>query len=836
MLTISTSALGDAHVSGYYTQQLSATGGTPPYSWSTVSGALPPGLSLTASNGQITGTATTSGVYSFSVQVSDGSGATASKSVSINVVPGLAIAGCPAAAAVMGSRYAASLAATGGSPPYAWTVSAGQLPAGLTLDASAGALSGIPTAPGNFDFVLTVTDAARVTAQSSCSISVFGALAITSPSTPDGTINAPYSATLQAAGGKPPYSWSTTAGSLPPGLSINSAGVIAGTPSTVGSFVFTVRVTDAAQAAAERQFGINIVAGLAIPACPIPLADAGSIYSSDIAAIGGTSPYTWSIASGALPSGIALNAVSGHLSGTPVQPGTFSFGLHAVDVTGRTSDRDCAIAVSSSLAIQTTTLADGAVGTPYSQTLTATGGTSPYVWTSPSGNLPPGLFLNSGSGQITGTPTAVGSYQFSVKLVDSAGAFVAGQVSVVISAGMSISSCPASTAVVGQSYSSSATAQGGAAPYVWSIQSGALPDGLKIDSASGTVSGVPTTIGISSFTIALVDSAAVSATRSCTLSISGGGTLAIATAPALVPAVLGSAYSVDLAASGGAAPYVWKLSTGALPPGIALEPAGRIEGTPTAAGSFQFSLQATDAGGRSAVQGFTLAVNLAPAPSIVYSGLADFVQPAQQPTFTLSLGSSYPVPLDGTLTLAFTPDAGIGVDDPAIKLANGSRTMSFTVAANQTDIALTPLPSFQTGTVAGTIQLSVALKANGADLGPLQGAQKTIRVDRLAPKITNVSVAKSTSGLQFEVTGYTTTRDLVSATFQFRQAGTGVTAEVTVPLTSAATAWFTDTGSWKFGGVFEFTLPFTTDPASFGGASISLSNAQGVSEAVSVVF
>jgi len=128
------------------------------------------------------------------------------------------------------------------------------------------------------------------------------------------------------------------------------------------------------------------------------------------------------------------------------------------------------------------------------------------------------------------------------------------------------------------------------------------------------------------------------------------------------------------------------VADGALPDGLALDPAGRLTGTPAQPGTFQFSLQAADCAGSSAVQTFTASVLLAAAPAVNVSGISDFVQPAQQPGFDITLGSTYPVPLSGTVTLSFSPDAGINVDDPAIRLSNGTRSMSFTVPPNNTSV------------------------------------------------------------------------------------------------------------------------------------------------------
>jgi hypothetical protein len=152
--------------------------------------------------------------------------------------------------------YSTTIAATGGLTPYVWTVSSGSLPAGLTLSPS-GALSGTPTASGTSSFTILVTDSTSPSAETASvgfSIVVAAApvsLSITTGSLPGVTVSDAYSATFAATGGTTPYAWAVASGSLPTGLSLSSAGVISGTPSTTGTSTFTVRVTDSSTPTAK---------------------------------------------------------------------------------------------------------------------------------------------------------------------------------------------------------------------------------------------------------------------------------------------------------------------------------------------------------------------------------------------------------------------------------------------------------------------------------------------------------------------------------------------------------------------------------------------------------
>jgi hypothetical protein len=157
---ITTSALPSGTVQLAYSAPLAATGGTPPYSWSVVSGSLPPGLALGASTGTITGTPTASGQYSFTFQVRDSAASpqTASKQfgIGIGTPTALQITTSTLRDGILQAAYSATLAATGGTTPYSWSIVSGQLPPGLALTASTGQITGMPTTAGQFSFTIQV--------------------------------------------------------------------------------------------------------------------------------------------------------------------------------------------------------------------------------------------------------------------------------------------------------------------------------------------------------------------------------------------------------------------------------------------------------------------------------------------------------------------------------------------------------------------------------------------------------------------------------------------------------------------------------------------------------
>ncbi len=352
-------ALPNGQVSVAYSATLSAMGGTAPYTWSVTSGGLPAGLTL-SSSGLISGTATAAGSSTFTAQVSDAESTPqkATAQLSITIVLPLSIVTNPLANGILNSAYNQSLAATGGMAPYSWTLSSGALPPGLSLSA-AGAITGTPTAAGSSSFTVQAADAEsspqKVTAQ--LSIAIVTPLSIATTSLADGILNSAYNANLAASGGTVPYSWSVSSGALPPGLSLSATGAITGTPTTLGVSNFTVEVADAelSPQRATTQLTINVTTGpLIITTASLLSGTLNAAYAQSLAATGGISPYTWTLASGALPPGLNLSS-TGAIAGVPTSAGTFSFGVRVSDTESPagTATRTLSIIVSAVMPVVT---------------------------------------------------------------------------------------------------------------------------------------------------------------------------------------------------------------------------------------------------------------------------------------------------------------------------------------------------------------------------------------------------------------------------------------------------------------------------------------------------
>ena len=441
------------------------------------------------------------------MQVTDGV-QTAQKSLTITISTALAITTASLPNGVQGTAYSQTLTATGGTGSNTWSLASGTLPAGLSLSA-AGVISGTPTGTGLSTFTVQVTDGVQ-TAQKSLTITVNAVLTITTTSLPDAVQGIAYSQTLAATGGTGTNTWSLATGSLPTGLTLSAAGVISGTPTATGT-TFTVQVTDSIQTK-QQSLTITVNAVLTITTASLPNGVQGTAYSQTLTATGGTGTNTWSLASGTLPAGLSLSA-AGVISGTPTGTGASTFTAQVTDGV-QTAQKSLTITVNLVLTITTASLPNGVQGTPYSQTLTTTGGTGTNTWSVATGSLPTGLTL-SAAGVISGTPTATGTASFTVQVADGVQT-AQKSLTITVNAVLTITTSSLVTGVQGTTYSQTLTATGGTGSNTWSLATGSLPTGLTL-SATGVISGTPTATG-TTFTVRVTDGAQT-AQKSLTLNV-----------------------------------------------------------------------------------------------------------------------------------------------------------------------------------------------------------------------------------------------------------------------------------------------------------------------------
>jgi hypothetical protein len=405
-----------------------------------------------------------------------------------------------------------------------WNVSGGGSLSGQT------ATSATYTAPSSVTSVLTVTITATsitdASKSSSLQIKVNPLPTITTTTVPTATAGTVYNAVVSVSGGTSPFRWTITSGTLPLGLSLNSStGAITGTPTGAGSVSVTFEVTDAAGNSASQAITITVNPAPALTIPPTMLAGGllGAAYSQTLDATGGVPPYSWAITGGSLPAGLTLSS-GGIISGTPSgTPGTSNFTVTVTDSqTPTPATKSAALSITITrppLSVTTTTLVGGALGTSYSQTLTAIGGTPPYSWNLSAGTLPPGLTLAAATGVISGVPTTTGTSNFTVRVTDSVSGTATAALSIVINTALAITTTSLPGGSVGAAYSGTLQATGGVQPYTWSITSGTLPVGLTLNASTGVISGTPTTTGKSTFTVAVQDSESPNVEISSSLSI-----------------------------------------------------------------------------------------------------------------------------------------------------------------------------------------------------------------------------------------------------------------------------------------------------------------------------
>ncbi|MEN5284546.1 putative Ig domain-containing protein [Stenotrophomonas lactitubi] len=1022
-----------------YSVTFTASGGVPGYTFAFENGSLPPGLSL--SGAILSGTPTSQGSYTFGIRVADSSTGTGSyaevKSVTLQVIPPPTIVVNPATVpgATVAVAYSQTFSASGGTAPYGFAITAGALPAGMSLNTSTGALTGTPTAAGTFNFTVTATDANSFTGSNAYTLVVAPPVIVIAPAAlTGGTVGAAYSETFIASGGIASYSYAITAGALPAGVTLNgSNGVISGTPTAGGTFNFTVTATSSSTGTGVPHTGSRaysttfLPATVLLPATTLANGTQNAAYSATLnPASGGTSPYSYAVTAGALPAGITLNTATGALTGTPTASGTFNFAVTATDsstgsgpytstprgytlqilnsppvanpvsatvtynssanpitlnITGgvptsvaigtaaahgsavasgttityqptagyagpdsftytatNTAGTSATATVSITVSNPTITVTAGGpmnaqVGAGYSQTFTwnggtapysgftvtglpaglsvggttatsvtvsgtvsaagsfsivasatdsstgngpfttgqgftltagaptlsmtpaagnlpmnygvattinfaSSGGTAPYSYALVAGSLPVGVTLTS-AGVLSGTPTVPGNYNIAVRTTDSstgAGApFSLQQNYTIVVATPAIAIDPPSltNGSAGVAYNAQLSSSGGVAPYSYALLSGALPIGISFTSA-GALTGIPRSDGNFSMTVRSTDSNGQTASRVYTFTITPA---TVVLTPATLPSgTVGTAYSQSLSSSGGIAPYTYAIASGALPPGISFSSAGVFSGTPTTAGSYTAVVRSTDDAGYNATQSYSIVIADAVPVAVDDSATTPSQQPVTIPvtandggvitSITVASAPAHGTATVSGVTVVYTPTGTFFGSDSFTYTATGPGGTSAPATVSITVNAL-PVPAGQpraaVATVAGqpvTIDTTV-----GATGGPFTGvtlvtqpATGTTTVTGTNITYTPLATASGTASIVYTLNNAYGASAPITTTITINQVPVAVSRRV---IANAGVAAVVELTTDATGGPFTAATLVSLSPASAGTATVA---------------
>lgn len=601
--------------------------------------------------------------------------------------------------AVVGQPYSMTLQASGGTPPYSWTMT-GAVP-GMSLSTS-GVLSGTATESNNYNFTITVKDSKQKSASLSAYFQTVSSIAFqTTSQLGDANIAIPAAYFLQVTGGAPPYSFSMAAGSaLPPGLSISSSGYggaqIQGTPTATGKYTFTVKATDTSSppSQASQQFSINVLNGLVLPNATLPDAVVNLAYQEQIQPAGGTPPYHFQLTPGSsMPAGLLLDTTTGIVTGTPTTQAdyNYNFGVQITDsaASPATINPLVSVLVRGALAFQTVSLKDGVRTQGYWGELDITGGRPPYTIGVASGSLPPGVTIASTpyppEFNMNGTATTDGTYNFTLKVTDSYRTpnSATQNFQIRIADPLSVTGPNPITLLYNQSYTTTFPATGGIPPYTWSMEY-QIP-GFTLDPSTGTFTGQYT--GTDGFntpnSVYVTDSSNPPQTASSYFAFEMIGKVMIETNA--LPAIVQSSHvKISLVTMGGG-PFQWTISSGALPPGITLtnvQDAGCLSGSPTTAGTYNFTVNVSDSN----------VGNLHQSYSKAYSWV---VKPASQMPRNDSMSTATPVS-SIRLLASVSPYADSGVAGPDVDYYVASAAPGTVVnlgVSNNDDFKQPPYPN-----------------------------------------------------------------------------------------------------------------------------------------------
>lgn len=525
------------------------------------------------------------------------------------------------------------------------------------------------------------------------------------------------------------------------GLSISSSGLISGTPNAVGSFPISVTATNAGGTSAAGTITINVTLGPPSITSGSPVAGAEGVVYAGYTITGTNSPTSFSVV-GALPNGLTLNTGTGAITGTPSgnagpYPQSFNVTVRATNATGTGSLAVTVIINKPVPTINSAPTATGATGVAFSYQVTATQG--PLTSFSATA-LPPGLTFNTGTGLISGTPTVVGGpTSVTLTATNSTGTSVGFNLDITIGLGPPVINSglmpPGGEALAYAGYQITATNS------PTSFNATGLPTGLVIDTATGIISGTPAAATGGSYPVTLF-------ATNATATASVGRTLSISSVPPVITSALAASGQTGVATSYQivAANAPTSFSASGLPAGLAINPSsGLISGTPTAVGTFNATLGATNGSGSDSK---TLVYTVTLGPPVITSGAtasgaAGFafsyqVTATNTPTSFGATGLPPGVAINASTGLVSGTPTANGIYNATVSATNSTATanlaVTITIAFGLPAIDSAPTASGATG-VAFTYQVTAT---NGATSFGATGLPPGLAIDAATGVISGI--------------------------------------------------------------------------------------------------
>ncbi len=675
-ITVTNPGVNSGTVDAPFSQTFTASGILATATWSET-GTLPGGITLDSASGVLSGSPAAPGSYPISVKVTDTNGCFATSSYTLTIsCQTITVTNPATTSGTVNAPFSQSFSQSGAHGTATFTTSS-TLPAGLTLAAD-GTLSGTPMVPGSFPMVVTVTDSNGCTGMGATyNLFIFcQVISITPPGSNVATVGSAYSGQFTESGATGSVTWSES-GALPAGITFDtSTGLLSGTPTQFGNFPLNVSVTDSNGCSSVRSFTLTVNCQTITVTNPAnTTGTVGSPFSETFTQSGALGGATFATAS-TLPTGLLLDPSTGILSGTPLQSGPFDIVVTVTDGNGCTGTGPTYSLVITCNVITVTnpSTTTGTAGVAFSQTFSQTGGNGTIAW-SESGALPTGITLNTSTGVLSGTTTQVGTFPITVTATDSNGCTGSGPTyTLVINCQtITVTNPGVSTGVAGTAFSQTFSASGILGTVSWS-ETGALPTGIILNSATGALAGTTTQTGSFPITVTATDQNGCTGTGPTYTLVITCQTITV-TNPGATSATIGSLFSATFTASGILGTANWS-ETGTLPNGVTLNPAtGVLSGTPTQTGTYPITVTATDTNSCSGT-GSTYTLSVAPvATGDSYSNLVDNTQAAITGGLTGTPATPF-VSLSGTIIANDLPSGGVAATaGPFATSAGGSVTI-----------------------------------------------------------------------------------------------------------------------------------------------------------------